>query len=158
MDEAFFPHAEVTINLDGDEVELFDSGIRPIVAALAPASEGTLGGRALSHFDVGDAAARLPSGEGGAVDIGLVETRASAARRRILIRVWLRASPEGQYGVGEGALFMLGPARQDAALAYVDDGRVAIVKVYGDRVLGAFELELDGTLVHGTFTARLTSA
>ena len=51
MDYAVYPKAEVTIDLDADEVELYDSGIRPIAGALDPAlSEGAESARALSHF------------------------------------------------------------------------------------------------------------
>jgi len=158
MDYAVYPKAEVTIDLDADEVELYDSGIRPIAGALDPAlSEGAESARALSHFEVGDAAARLPTTIGGAIDIGLVESRGGHARRRILIRVWPAAEIESRYAVGSGALFMLGPAHRGAALEQVDGGRVVIVKLHEDRVLGAFELDLGDTVVHGTFSARFTN-
>jgi hypothetical protein len=149
MNYAVYPKREVTIDLEASDVELCDSGVRPIAFELPSAT--------LARFEVSVAGARLPTGPGGAIDIGLVEVAGAsvAVRRRILIRVWLRAETEGQYAVGSGALFMLGEARRAAPLDEVAEGRVMIVKVHPDRVMGAFELDLEGTLLHGTFCARV---
>jgi hypothetical protein len=149
MDYAVYPKREVTIDLEVDDVEIDESGVHTIPIELQRPSH--------SRFEIGDAGARLPSSGGGTIDIGLVEIEGAPgeARRRILIRVWPRDEAVGHYAAGTGAIFMLGEARHGDALEEIADGRVLIVKVDGDQVMGAFELELDLGLLHGTFCAPL---
>jgi hypothetical protein len=159
MGHPAYQKTEYTIELDEDDLELCDSGVRPASrAALRQTLPDEMArGKELARFSVGEAAARLPYGHGGAIEIGLVESDDGRcpAPRRMLIQVWPRIEREGRYIAGREARFLLGPARRGGLFDHIATAHVVLVKIHEDRLLGAFELDLDRALLHGTFCARL---
>lgn len=123
--------------------------------------EGAALPRTVGRFSVEDAAARLPKTARDPIEVGVVEREdvASGAPRRVLIHAWPgRNGPwDRRYVIGSDARVWIGPLKCGGALEPVTGGRLIIVRRYRGRLLGAFELELLGAMVHGTFSALIRS-
>jgi len=148
------------MGLDESDIDVTQSGSRPTVREPLPTiPEAHAPRRAVGRFAVLDAAARLPRTLREPIELGILEDGdvPSGAPRRLLIHAWPGSASgwERRYAVGADTRAWIGPSRRAGTLEPVRGGRLSIIRVLEDSVIGAFELDLDKAMVHGTFFARI---
>ena len=155
MDPAIAHHDDAD-----DDADVTQSGPRFAVREPLPTlPEAHAPRRTVGRFSVLDAAARLPRTLREPIEIGVVENDdvPSGAPRRVLIHAWPNSTAgwERRYAVGADARCWIGPSRRGGTLEPVRGGHIVVVRVFEDRLIGAFEIELQRAMVHGTFYAQI---